>query len=105
MIGVQDVRRTIYSSRRRCPTCFSSWEGLSAAQGGHGNDPVMSSPPRLLAIRSIGELIQYITALLSDSHFFPTLAAVIILGDALLTQLIIRFVPCTLVYWPIIPIC
>lgn len=60
--------------------------------------PLMSSPPpRLIAIRSFGDLIQYINALLTDPRYFATLAALVILGDAVLTQLIIRFVPCKLV--------
>lgn len=54
-----------------------------------------SPPPRLLAIRSFGDLVQYINALLTDSRYFVTLAALIIIGDAVLTQLVIRFVPCT----------
>ncbi|KAI0341804.1 glycosyltransferase family 58 protein [Trametopsis cervina] len=58
-----------------------------------------SPPPRLLAIRSLGDVVQYITALLTDSRYFVTLAFLIIVGDAVLTQLIIRFVPYTEIDW------
>jgi alpha-1,3-mannosyltransferase len=39
--------------------------------------------------------VKYVHALLFDHAHFPVLAALVILGDAVLTQLIIHFVPCT----------
>lgn len=48
----------------------------------------------LFQIRSFADLIRYLTSLLTDVRYFTTLAILIVLGDAVLTQLIIRFVPC-----------
>lgn len=59
-----------------------------------------SPPPSLLAVRSVGELVRYAIALLTDPRYFSTLACLVLLGDAVLTQLVIRFVPCKyLVCW------
>lgn len=54
-----------------------------------------SSSPSLVSIRTLSDLWQYFKCLLTDSRYFLTLAALVVLGDAVLTQLIIRFVPCT----------
>lgn len=53
------------------------------------------SSPRLLGIRSYNDAVAYATALLTNPQYFTTLAALVILGDAVLTQLIIRFASCT----------
>lgn len=60
-----------------------------------GMAPTMPSSPRLTSLRSPKDLWRYAICLLTDSRYFLTLAVYVILGDALLTQLIIRFVPCT----------
>lgn len=52
------------------------------------------SDPRLLGIRSFDDIVKYVKALLTDPHYFSILAALVILGDAVLTQLIIRLVSC-----------
>lgn len=49
----------------------------------------MSSLPRLL--QSAWNLF---SRLLTDLQYFKYLALLVVLGDAFLTQLIIRFVPC-----------
>ncbi|CAL1704948.1 unnamed protein product [Somion occarium] len=61
----------------------------------------MSSPssPRLLSIRFFNDLLTYVKLLLTDSRYFSTLAFFILLGDAVLTQLIIRYVPYTEIDW------
>lgn len=62
----------------------------------------MSLPtPRLLHIRSLSDLLQYAKALLTDPRYFSTLACLVVLGDAVLTELIIRFVPCTSIPIPL----
>ncbi len=48
----------------------------------------------LLRIRSFRDLVRYLVLLFTDARYFSTLAALVVLGDAALTQLIIRFVPC-----------
>ncbi|KAI0082755.1 mannosyltransferase [Panus rudis PR-1116 ss-1] len=58
-----------------------------------------TNPPRLLSIRTPFDLIQYATLILTDRRYFPALAALVILGDAFLTQLIIRYVPYTEIDW------
>ncbi len=87
-------------------------------QGRHGLLSARRSPVRLLtaqpAVRcrgltttlmsSFSRLVQssYNLAhrLLNDPKCFSLLAALVVLGDAALTQLIIRFVPCQPVYPP-----
>ena len=56
----------------------------------------MSSPKplRLLSIRSPKDVFTYIQLLFTDSRYFNTLAALVIIGDVILTQLIIRFISC-----------
>ncbi|KAI0673069.1 mannosyltransferase [Trametes maxima] len=55
----------------------------------------MSSPPTRL-VRSLWTLSVH---LLTDPRYFTTLAALVVLGDAVLTQLIIRFVSYTEIDW------
>ncbi len=52
------------------------------------------SAPHLLEVRSFQDLLLYAKYLFTDSRYFPTLALLVVIGDAVLTQLIIRFVPC-----------
>lgn len=55
----------------------------------------MSNPSQ--AVSSSGlfrPLYEFLRSLLSDKRYFWQLCGVVILGDALLTQLIIRFIPC-----------
>ncbi|KAK7693659.1 hypothetical protein QCA50_003228 [Cerrena zonata] len=61
----------------------------------------MSSPQplRLVSIRSPQDVFSYIRLLLTDARYFTTLATLVILGDAFLTQLIIRFVSYTEIDW------
>lgn len=54
----------------------------------------LMSDPSILRIHSFRDIILYISALLTDARYFVVLATLVILGDAALTQLIIRFVPC-----------
>ncbi|KAI0692396.1 mannosyltransferase [Cytidiella melzeri] len=58
-----------------------------------------SSPPQLLAIRTFEDVLDYFKALLTDSRYFATLAFLVVVGDAVLTQLIIRFIPYTEIDW------
>ncbi|KIP08176.1 glycosyltransferase family 58 protein [Phlebiopsis gigantea 11061_1 CR5-6] len=58
-----------------------------------------SSGPRLTSIRSLDGFCQYCLCLLTDPRYFLTLVAYIIVGDAVLTQLIIRFIPYTEIDW------
>lgn len=52
-------------------------------------------PPRsLLSIRSFHDLFQYAITVLNDPRYFVPLAGIVLVGDALLTWLIISFVPC-----------
>jgi hypothetical protein len=53
-----------------------------------------SPPPSLLAIRSQKDILNYAKALLTDTRYLTLLALLIVVGDAVLTQLIIRFVRC-----------
>ncbi|KAI0831468.1 mannosyltransferase [Trametes gibbosa] len=55
----------------------------------------MSSAPT----RLVHSLWSLTTHLLNDPRYFTTLAALVILGDAILTQLIIRFIPYTEIDW------
>ncbi|THH29639.1 hypothetical protein EUX98_g4553 [Antrodiella citrinella] len=57
------------------------------------------SDPRLLGIRSYDDVVKYLKALLTDSRYFNTLAVLVILGDVVLTQLIIRFIAYTEIDW------
>ncbi|KAJ3478157.1 hypothetical protein NLI96_g9958 [Meripilus lineatus] len=57
------------------------------------------SDPSILRIHSFRDIILYISALLTDARYFVVLATLVILGDAALTQLIIRFVPYTEIDW------
>ncbi|KAL4253867.1 Dol-P-Man:Man(5)GlcNAc(2)-PP-Dol alpha-1,3-mannosyltransferase [Abortiporus biennis] len=54
---------------------------------------------RLVDIRSVSDLVQYATLLLTDSRYFSVLAGFVLLGDAVLTQLIIHFIPYTEIDW------
>ena len=51
-------------------------------------------PPSLLSIRSFHDLFQYAIAVFNDPRYFLLLAGIVLVGDALLTWLIISFVPC-----------
>ena len=53
------------------------------------------SDPHLLSIRSPSDVFNYVKALLTNPRYFTTLAALVILGDVVLTQLVIRFIACT----------
>lgn len=64
-----------------------------------------SSCPRLVSIRSPKDFWQYCICLLTDSRYFLILAAYVVLGDAVLTQLIIRFVPCKMTRVPFLKYC
>ncbi|EKM55481.1 glycosyltransferase family 58 protein [Phanerochaete carnosa HHB-10118-sp] len=59
----------------------------------------MSSLPSLTTVQSPGDLFQYFRCLLTDPRYFLTLAVLVVLGDTVLTQLIIRFVPYTEIDW------
>ncbi|KAF9246255.1 mannosyltransferase [Melanogaster broomeanus] len=60
----------------------------------------MSKPSHVAASGSfVGSGHELVRSLLSDRHHFWTLAGLVILGDALLTQLIIRFIPYTEIDW------
>ena len=50
-------------------------------------------PPRQNALHS---LWSFVSRLLTDSSYFLLLAALVIAGDVVLTQLIVRFIPCQL---------
>ncbi|GJE95191.1 glycosyltransferase family 58 protein [Phanerochaete sordida] len=58
-----------------------------------------SSCLSLASIRSPSDFVQYCRCLLTDPRYFLTLACLVVLGDAALTQLIIRFVPYTEIDW------
>jgi hypothetical protein len=52
----------------------------------------MSTLPRATA--SIDNVIHSVQLLLTDPKYFWTFASLIIIGDAVITELIIHFVPC-----------
>lgn len=58
------------------------------AQDERGADMSSSWPRPVLFLR------HYATLLLTDHRYFTILALLVVLGDVVLTQLIIRFVPC-----------
>ena len=53
-----------------------------------------SSCPHLANIRTPRDLWRYCTCLLTDPRYFLSLACFVVFGDAVLTQLIIRVIPC-----------
>ncbi|KAH8106750.1 mannosyltransferase [Cristinia sonorae] len=57
------------------------------------------SDPHLLKLRSLHDVLDYAKALLTNPRYFQTLAILVVLGDAVLTQLIIRFVAYTEIDW------
>lgn len=58
------------------------------AQDERGADMSSSWPRPVLFLQ------RYATLLLTDSRYFTILALLVVFGDAVLTQLIIRFIPC-----------
>lgn len=49
---------------------------------------------------SVASVLRAVRALLTDRTYFWYTAALVIIGDAILTQLIIRFIPCWHLFRP-----
>ncbi|KAI0093547.1 glycosyltransferase family 58 protein [Irpex rosettiformis] len=61
--------------------------------------PSPPRPPSILSIRSFHDLFQYAIALLTDPCHFVSLGFLVLVGDALLTWVIISFVTYTEIDW------
>lgn len=55
---------------------------------------MVSNPPQSLSGHLLRWSYEFLRSLLLDKRYFWALSGIVILGDALLTQLIIHFIPC-----------